>query len=296
MALDFSSVKKDEERYRLDRENEHALREQTFRRKVSIQQFMNYNGPLFHAFAKSGVPINDLVEGEVIRVPAQQAHKLAVLVAASLGGKQPEEVTAAEARPFRSEASSVVATAWLEGKSLDVERTAAEMASAARLADRSWDHDPYKDEGISSDASLMMTAAGVAGTLARQVEIYDFREGKEATLGRLVKAVAETASQAAWDMLGKDGSGADVRNLTQTLARNLSSIMEACYERKAREVVARLNGLPEADKVAWYATHSPLDEVMGSFREWSNCLGGFAVVASREMEPLRPKEAEVLQG
>jgi len=296
MALDFSSVKKDEERNRQERETEHARREQTFRRKVSIQQFMNYNGPLFHAFAKSGVPVNEIVEGEVLRAPAQQAHRLAVLVAANLGGKSPDDVSASEARPFRSEASSIVATAWLEGKAVDVERMAAEMASAARLADRSWDHDPYKDEGISSDASLMMTAAGVAGTLARQVEIYDFREGKEAALGRLVKEVAETASQAAWDMLGKDGTGADVRNLTQTLARNLCSIMEACYERKAREVVSRLNGLPEADKVAWYASHSPLDEVMASFRVWSNCLGGFAVVASQGMEPSRPREAEVLQG
>lgn len=296
MALELHRVKGEEERDRLRRESEREAREQNFRRKVSIQQFMNYNGPLFHAFAKAGLPVSEVAEGEAIRAPAQQAHRLAVLVAADLAGKDPSEITASEARPFRAEASSVVATGWLEGKPVDVERTAAEMASAARIADRSWDHDPYRDDGISDDASLMMTAAGVAGTLARQVEIYDFRGGREAVLGRLVKAVAETASRGAWEMLGKDAGPSDVRNLTQTLARNLASIMEACYERKAREVVARLNGLPEAEKTAWYAAHAPVEELVASFGLWSNCLAGFALVASRDMEPVQQKDKAVPQG
>lgn len=293
MALDFNSVRELETLERKKREGEQAARDQTFRRKVSIQQFMNHNGPLFQAFAKAGTPIKEVMEGEIIRAPAQQAMRLAMLVAADLTGKRAEDVTASEVRPFRSEASAIVATGWLEGRPLDIARTAAEMASAARLADISWDHDPYRDEGISNDASLMMTAAGVAGSLARQVEIYDFRGGKEAVLGRLVKEVAERASHSAWEMLGKEAGAADVRNLTQTLARSLAALMEACYERKAREVVGKLNGLPERDKVAWYASNSPVNDLMESFREWSLCLGGFAVAASREMEPFHSRDPEV---
>lgn len=296
MALSLKKINENSARAEREREAEKARQDRTFRRKVAIQQFMNHNGPLFRAFAKAGTPIDRMVEGEILRGPASQAMRLAVLVAARLAGKPPEDVTAAEAKPFRSEAAEWVATRWIERRPMDVERAAAEIAAAASLVDGSWDHDSFRDDRISDDASLMITAAGVAGSLARQVEIYDFREGKEAVLGRLVKAVVETASKSSVDMLSKGASAGDVRNLTQTLARNLSSLMEACYERKAREVVARLNGRAEKEKAAWYASHSPLDEVMDSFREWTICFGGYAVAASREMEPSAPSEPAVTAG
>lgn len=290
MALNLKKLNESDGLAEKRREAEKEARDRSFRQKIAIQQFMNHNGPLFRAFAKAGTSIDELVEGEIIRVPASQAMRLAVLVAAKLANKPPEDVTAAEAKPFRSEAAEWVATRWLEKKPVDVERAASEIASAVGLADGSWDYDAYKDDRISDDASLMITAAGVAGSLARQVEIYDFRAGKDAVLGRLVKTVVETATRSAVDMLSKEASVSDVRNLTQTLARNLSALMEACYERKAREVVGRLNGRPEREKAAWFAAHSPLDDVMASFREWTLCLGGYAVAASREMAP--PSERE----
>jgi len=284
MALKpLRELKSAERRAEAERERREAAREEAFRTKIAIQQFMNHNGAIFRAFARAGTPIEKMVEGEVLKEPAARAMKLAVLVASELSGKAPEDVTAAEAKPFRSEAAEWVATRWSAGKPLDVERAAKEIASAVRLADRTWDHDMYRDDRISDDASLMMTAASVAGSLARQVEVYDFRLGRDAALGKVVKAVVETASQSAAEMLAPDASPADKRNLTQTLARNLCSLMEACYERKAREVVSRLNGKPEKEKLAWYSSHNPVDEILKDFRDWTVCFAAYAVAASRGM-------------
>lgn len=281
--LNLKAIGEGQREAEVQRDADRKAQDGAFRRKVAIQQFMNSNGPLFRAFAASGTPIEEVVEGEQLRDAAAQAMRLAMLVAADLAGKDPSEVTAAEAKPFRSDAAEWVAARRLSGRPADVEAAAAEIAAAARLADGSWDHDSYRDDRISDDASLMITAAGVAGTLARQVEIYDFRQGREAVLGRLVKAVAEAASRTASEMLGKEATPGDVRNLTQTLARNLSSLMEACYERRSREVVTKLNGRPEREKAAWLASHDPLDQVTDTFREWTICFAGFAVAATRDL-------------
>jgi len=263
----------------------------TFRTKVAVQQFMNANGPLFTAFARAGVAVSEVVEGEVIRQPASQAMRLATLVAATLANKEPSAVSAAEARPFRATAASYVASRWLAGMEVDVNRAAAEIAGAAKLADVSWDHDSYKDDGISGNASLMITAINAAATLARAVEKYDFRAGRAYVLGkRLVPAIVEAASRTARDMLGENGPESDVRNVTQTAARNLCAILEACYERKAREVVALLDGKPEAEKRAWYEANDPLGDVLSAFREWTLCFGAFAVAASRDMSSVKVPE------
>lgn len=270
------------------REAEKAARDSAFRRKVAIQQFMNHNGPIFRAFAKAGTPVSEVAQGEALREPAEQAGRLAMLVASKVLGKPIDEVTAGEAKPFRHEAAELVAARWLQKRPLDVEREASEIAAAAGLADRSWDHDSFKDDRISDDVSLMITAASVAGSLARQVEIYDFRMGKERVLRALVEEVVRTASKQAAEMLPAEAGRGDVQNLTQTLARNLSALMEACYERKAREVVSRLNGRPDPEKEAWLASSDPLDEVLKSFRDWALCFNGWALVAARGMAPHAP--------
>jgi len=290
--LDLKSLaarpRRAEERWDEDRDRREAAR----KAKATVQQFMNHNGPLFTAFARAGVPVSEVVEGEVLRQPASQAMRLAALLAAKVAGKDPAEITAAETRPFRTAAASYVSSRWLAGMEIDVERAASEMASAAMLADGSWDHDLFRDEGISDHASLMITAVNAATTLARAVEKYDFRAGRAAVMGRLVPAVAEAAARTAQDMLGKGATEADVRNVTQTAARNLSAILEACYERKAREVVGHLNGKSEQEKRAWYAENSPLDEVLSAFREWTVCFGGFAVAATRDMSAKAPEPRE----
>jgi len=257
--------------------------EAAFRTKVALQQFMNLNGPLFAALARTRATVNDVVGGDLLKLVASQAMRLAALVAAKTTGKDIKEVTAADLRPFRSAAASYVASCWQSNRPLNVERAAAEIVGALDLADKSWDHDPYLDDRMSNHASLMITAANAATTLASSVEKYDFRMGRAEVLSRLVAATAEAAARTAREMLGDNASDSDLRNVTQTAARNFASIMESCYERKARDVVNRLKSLPEEEKIAWYASHDPLGEVLAAFREWTLCLGGFAIAATREM-------------
>lgn len=282
--LDLKGLNANTRAAEAQRERDAARREVAFRNKVAVQQFMNHNGPLFSAFARAGVSIDAVIEGEVLREPASQAARLAVLVAAKAARCNPSEVSAADARPFRAAAAAYVSSRWLAGMELEIERAATEIAAAVDLADDSWDSDPYRDDGISDNASLMITAVNAATSLARAVEKYDFRGGTK-VLGRLVAAVAEASSRTAGMMLGENASDGDVRNVTQTAAKNLASILEACYERKAREVVLHLNGKPEAEKLDWYGRNDPVGEVISSFREWTVCFGAFAVAASREMIP-----------
>lgn len=261
-------------------------REERFRTKVAIQQFLNHNGPLFRAFAKAGTSINEVLDGDVLRIHASNAMKLAVLIAAEINKKSPEEVTAAEAKPFRTDAAEYVADLWLSNKPIDVEKSAKEMASAINLADKSWDFDSFKDDKMSDDASLMISAVSLAGSLSKLVDIYDFRLGKEKALGKVVNYVVRTASKMASDILPAEVRDADRRNVTQTLSRNLCSLMEACYERKAVEVATHLEGskMTEAQKSKWLAETKPVDDILRSFSEWATCFGAFALAASQGMK------------
>lgn len=294
MKLNLKDLKKAEEDAAIERERQNAEREMAFRKKVAIQQFMNNNGPLFREFARAGTPIDDMVEGNVIKEPAYQAMNLAVLVAAKLLMKEPEEVTAAEAKPFRREAAEYVASKWRAKKKLDIESAATEISSAVRLADKSWDHNPWGDEAISNDASLMMTAAGVAGALSGKVDIYDFRLGRAEVMSRILKVVVETSSQSASDMLSKDASAADKRNLTQTLANKLSSLMEACYERKAREVSFYLHKKDESERLSWYKKNDPVSDIIAEFKDWAVCFTAYAIAASRGLSPQPNGEEKTL--
>jgi hypothetical protein len=276
--------------------NRREQEENVFRKKVAIQQFMNHNAPLFRAFAMKGVDISKVIDGEVLKEPALLAHKLALKIAARVHGKEPAEVTAAEIKPFRTEAAEYVASRWASGRKIDIDVAGAEIAAAVALADGSWDHDLYADENISDDTSLMMTVVGVTGSLSRLVNIYDFRLGKTEALSRLLQEIVEVSVNTARDML-KDTSpsAADVRNLTQTLARNFTSLMEVCYDRKAKEITLLLKDKTPDEKRAFYSVRSPIDEVITDFKEWYVCFSGWAIIASREMNPA-PKQKAPTQG
>lgn len=277
-------------------EEDRARRNAAFKSKVSIQQFMNHNGPLFSAFAKAGIDVAEVIEGEVLKTPASEAMKLATLVASKVSGKAPSEVTASDLRNYRAVASSYVAAKWLSGRSVDVERAASEIAAAVSLADGSWDHDVYRDDNISDNASLMITAANAAASLVASVEKYDFRKGRIEVLGQLVSHTAVAAAKSARVMLGSEASEADLRNVTQTAARNFATILESCYERKAREVVKFLSGMTENEKVEWYKNNDPVADILSSFEEWSLCFSGFAVAASRDMVAPRNDSVESKSG
>jgi hypothetical protein len=291
MPLDLKKLKRSSSESEPHDDAERVERNAVFRSKIAIQQFMNHNGPLFSAFAKAGVDVSEVIEGEVLKTPAAQAMKLAALVAAKVAGKSLSEISPSDLRNYRAVASSYVASRWLSRRSVDVERASSEIAAAASLANNSWDHDVYRDDNISDNASLMITAANAAASLAGSVEKYDFRKGRIEVLGRLVSVTATAAARAARNMLGPQATEADLRNVTQTAARNFATILESCYERKAREVVAVLAKMKEGEKVAWYAKNDPLEDVLTSFEEWALCFSGFAIAASRDMATPRNEAA-----
>lgn len=252
-----------------------------FNRKVSIQQFVNHNAPLFRAFAKRRVAVEEVATGELLVEPARLANSLAVSIAARLHGKDESEVTAAEARPFRIEASEYVAERWAHDLEVDVEAAADAISGAVGTAGREWDHDPYRDEGIQDFVSEIMTMVAASGAIARCVKLYDFRQDHDDLVGRLTIEVVQGAMAASNDMLkDTDATESDRRNLVQTLTRNFSGLLEVCYKQKVREVAGRIADWPEDRKAAFYASRSPVEELVADFRSWYVCLSGWAVIAA----------------
>ena len=278
--FDFSKMKDLGKSGKDDAADDRQARDDTFRAKVSMQQFMNHNGPLFRAFAFKGVDISDVTDGNVLVRPTEDAANLTRLVAAEVMGKAASEVTPRDASFFRTEAASWVATRWLKGEPYDIAAAAHQIAAAVKLAGPDWDHDPYKDDRISGEASLMMSAAGVTATMMKHVEVYDFRMGRNEALKTVLDAVIGTSVQVVGEMLPKNASKNDIVNLIQTVSRNVSAIMEAIYERKAREVVNLLRDKKTAQKLNWLDANRPLADVVSEFKDWALCFVGFAVATS----------------
>ncbi|MCZ7861640.1 hypothetical protein O9X98_09520 [Agrobacterium salinitolerans] len=262
-------------------------REDTFRVKVSMQQFMNHNGPIFRAFAYKGIEVREVADGNALIGPTEAAATLTHLVTKAILDRRQADVTAKDLSFFRTEAANWVSERWIRDEEYDVEAAASSIASAVLKAGKDWDHDPYKDDRISNDTSLMMSAAGVTAKLMKQVEVYDFRIGRNEVLKTLLDAVIGTAVQVSADMLPNASKG-DIANLIQTVSRNFSAIMEAIYERKAREVVTLLKGRKHEQRTAWLDANRPLDSIVDEFREWALCFVGFAVATSSRIAAPQP--------
>ncbi|MDW9478771.1 hypothetical protein GOB57_08640 [Sinorhizobium meliloti] len=266
-------------------------REETFRAKVSMQQFMNHNGPIFRAFAYKGIDVREVTDGNVLISPTEAAATLTQLVTKAILDRKQSDLTARDLSFFRTEAANWVSERWIRDEDYEIEAAAASISSAVLKAGKDWDHDPYKDDRISNDASLMMSAAGVTAKLMKQVEVYDFRLGRNEVLKTLLDAVIGTAVQVSGDML-PNASKNDVANLIQTVSRNFASIMEAIYERKSRDVVTLLKGRKTEQRTAWLDANRPLDTIVAEFQEWALCFVGFAVATSSRIST-PPLAAEV---
>ncbi|MBY3150987.1 hypothetical protein HFO56_00895 [Rhizobium laguerreae] len=263
-------------------------RDETFRVKVSMQQFMNHNGPIFKAFAYKGIEVREVADGNALIAPTEAAANLTQLVTKAILDKRQSDLTAKDLSFFRTEAANWVSERWIRDEDYDIEKAAASIATAVLQAGKDWDHDPYKDDRISNDASLMMSAAGVTAKLMKQVEVYDFRLGRNEVLKTLLDAVIGTAVQVSSDMLPRAASKYDTANLIQTVSRNFASIMEAIYERKARDVVGLLQGRKTEQRTAWLDANRPLDTIVAEFHEWALCFVGFAVATSARIAAPAP--------
>jgi hypothetical protein len=262
-------------------------REGTFRAKVSMQQFMNHNGPIFRAFAYKGIDVREVADGDALIAPTEAASSLTQLVTKAILDKKQTDLTAKDLSFFRTEAANWVSERWMRDEDYNIESAASSIVSAVLDAGKDWDHDPYKDDRISNDASLMMSAAGVTAKLMTQVEVYDFRVGRNEVLKTLLDAVIGTAVMVSSDML-PNGSKNDVANLIQTVSRNLASIMEAIYQRKSRDVSTLLKGRKTEQRVAWLDANRPLDAIVAEFHEWALCFVGFAVATSSRISAPNP--------
>ena len=272
--------------------NDKNDRDEAFRVKVSMQQFMNHNGAIFRAFAYKGIHVREVADGDALLGPTEAAATLTRLVSGAILKGRGAEVTAKDMSFFRTEAANWVAERWIREEDYEIEAAARAIVNAVSKAGSDWDHDPFKDDRISNDTSLMMSAAGVTARLMKQVEIYDFRIGRNEVLKTLLDAVIGTSVEVASGMLPKSASKNDIANLIQTVSRNFASIMEAVYERKAREVVLFLKDRKTPQKTAWLDSNRPLDTVVAEFKEWALCFVGFAVATSARISPPQPEQGQ----
>jgi hypothetical protein len=152
-------------------------------------------------------------------------------------------------------------------RAFDAAAVAEQHAAAFRLVDLEAGHRSiFQDRDISAAASLAMTAAVVAEVLIRPVSVYDFRRDKGELLGAMVPAVMEVAAGYARQAV-PDGRADDFRSVLQTAANGLAAVMAGVYERKSRQVVARIAGLPEAEREAFARRYDPMPEVLRAFSE-----------------------------
>jgi hypothetical protein len=275
--------------YGAEEDRKRELRDNVFRQKVALQQFMNHNVPLFRAFANKGVRTKDILKGEVLQQLVTSAIKLATQTAANIHQCDPNEIDAAQARPFRYPAAQWVAAHWTTGKLLDIQEAASQIAGVAVLADHKWAHDPYKDgPKMSANTSIVITAANVASTLFDSVKNYDFRLGTEKVFEVLIEAVITQAEKNAPAMLPAAATQDDVHNLTQTLANNMATLMQACYDQKAREVLKAIRGKPETYRLDYLAKTKPLDAICNNFREWATCVSGMSILSAKRLNEVKP--------
>lgn len=272
-----------------------AARDNAFRHKVALQQFMNHNAPLFRAFAHKGIKASDLMKGEVLKNLVKDAVDLATLTAAHVLEVSTDDVKAADARPFRYSAAEWVAAHWANGKQIDIEEAARQIASAAKMADKQWDYDPYKDEpSPSRETSIAITTSIVASHLFECVNNYDFRVGKQKVFEIMIKAVLVETEENVRTVLPEGATDDEVKNLRQTIINNLSSLMEACYEQKAREVLRALRGKPETYKLDYLNKNRPIEAIQKNFKEWSTCIAGMSLISAQRLNA--NKSREIVEG
>lgn len=285
----------DEETHERAEAERRAQKDSVFRHKVALQQFMNHNAPLFRAFAHKGIKAQDLMKSEVLNNLVGNAVRLATLTAAHVLNTPVEEIKAADARPFRYSAAEWVAAHWANGKKIDIEESARQIAEAAKMADKQWDYDPYKDEAATSrETSIAITTSIVASHLFECVSNYDFRMGKTKVFETMIEAVLIETEENVKTILPEGANEDEIRNLRQTIVNNLASLMEACYEQKAREVLKAIRGKPETFKMDYLSKTKPIEAIKRNFQEWSTCIASMSLISAKRLNNV--KTAAVVEG
>lgn len=252
-----------------------------FNLRVGYQQFMRENEPLFRALAASADNPFTLLEGGGFAEAAQAAKAISVTAARRLTGKQ--DPAAKEIRPFRTAAATMVAAAWQAGglRTLDPEVIGDQLAASASVVDEELDRSLYKDSSISDETSLKMTAMSVTLRLMEPVMTYDFRRDRSEMIVAMASTVMTTAAEASRDVVADDAKPEDRRTVVQTLASCLAAVMAQVYERKAKQYVAHVVSMPEAERESFARRYDPMPDVLRGFRENAKVYAGAAFASAR---------------
>src|SRR3546814_2023384 len=99
-------------------ERDTTQRENAFQSRVAMHQFMNHNAAIFHDLARAQAP-NMEFAADTVREAAEDARTLAIRVAARVLSKAEEDVDPADAKPFRTEAASLLVELRTSGLKID---------------------------------------------------------------------------------------------------------------------------------------------------------------------------------
>lgn len=245
---------------------DYAPRDETaFRRKVQGQQFLKHHGAILRALIRIAGDIDLRRYPGLFEAKVRDARTLAVKIVAKLHGKPEAEVTMEEAKPFRQEASEIVAWYWTTNQAFDADALAAEIAGAASIADTVYDSDDIPWRSITSTGSLAMTVVPAMMRLKASVDAYDFRLGSDRVLARLSNAVVTSAMEGVYAILPESSTEADRRSVFQSLVREYAADMQVVYDEAARGTVHVLVGMTDMERTAYLEDIKPVDTLIENF-------------------------------
>lgn len=239
--------------------------ETSFRRKVQGQQFLKHHGAILRALIRIAGDIDLRRYPGQFEARVKEARTLAVKIAGRVLGKPDAEVTMEEAKPFRQEASEIVAWYWTTNQPLDSDAIATEIASAAALADTVYDSDNIPWRAITSTGSLAMTVIPAMMRLKNSVDAYDFRLGPDVVLARLSSAVVSAAMEGVVAILPESSNDSDRRSVFQSLVREYAADMQVVYDEAARGTVNVLLGMNDEERTAYLEDLKPVDILIENF-------------------------------
>lgn len=241
-----------------------------FKYRVEIQQMSKDMGPIFACFARYCDQASDSLENSDLENMIQATHALSVSVARKFTGKTDPLVI--EIRPFRTPCAQIISQIWSNKglSAFDPEILSSQLASAFLMVDEDLDRGFFANKEISNQASLTITSAAITTSLMRTVMAYDFRQDKHELLTSISVAVIEAVHLAVPFLMNDNEKKDDEQSLKQTVANQLTDIMVSVYERKARQVINRISDLNEEEKENFARRYNPVQDIVESFKDWSN--------------------------
>lgn len=239
--------------------------DRTFRRRVMGQQFLKHHGPILRALIRISGDIDLKRYPGQFEARVREARALAVKIAGRVLGKADQDVTMEDARPFRQEASEIVAWYWTTNQPLDADALAEEIARAAALSDAATNADDIPWRSLTSAGSLALTVVPAMMRLKASVDAYDFRLGRDVVLARLSSAVVAAAMEGVVAILPESGNDSDRRSVFQSLVREYASDMQVVYDEAARGTVNVLLGMNDEERAAYLEDLKPVDILIENF-------------------------------